>query len=141
MRSLGKWSQAVIGGVLVGGALTTSEPAEAWYNRGVALLDLKQYEKALISFNRTIEIEDNVPEFWHSKGCLHGILRDYAEAMKDFDHALELNPEFAMAWKSRGLFLQYLGRFQEAVESYDRSLVLEYDAETKKMRDALVTKI
>ncbi|MCC9000660.1 MAG: hypothetical protein LM522_14425, partial [Candidatus Contendobacter sp.] len=34
LRSLGKWSQAVIGGVLVGGALTTSEPADAWYNRG-----------------------------------------------------------------------------------------------------------
>ena len=34
LRSLGKWSQAVIGGVLVGGALTAAEPAEAWYNRG-----------------------------------------------------------------------------------------------------------
>ena len=34
LRSLGKWSQAVIGGVVVGGALTTSEPAEAWYNGG-----------------------------------------------------------------------------------------------------------
>jgi hypothetical protein len=34
LRSLGKWSQAVIGGVLVSDALTTSEPAEAWYNRG-----------------------------------------------------------------------------------------------------------
>ncbi|MFZ1642947.1 MAG: hypothetical protein WAV07_16255, partial [Candidatus Contendobacter sp.] len=34
LRSLGKWSQAVIGGVLVGGALTTSDQAQAWYNRG-----------------------------------------------------------------------------------------------------------
>ena len=37
LRSLGKWSQAVIGGVLVGGAaLTFSDPAEArsWYNSG-----------------------------------------------------------------------------------------------------------
>ncbi len=34
LRSLGKWSQAVIGGVLTGGALITAQPAEAWYNRG-----------------------------------------------------------------------------------------------------------
>ncbi|MBS1223765.1 MAG: hypothetical protein H6R24_443 [Proteobacteria bacterium] len=34
LRSLSKWSQAVIVGVVAGGALTTSEPAEAWYNRG-----------------------------------------------------------------------------------------------------------
>lgn len=34
LRSLGKWSQAVIGGVVVGGALTTAKPAEAWYNGG-----------------------------------------------------------------------------------------------------------
>ncbi len=30
LRSLGKWSQAVIGGVLLGGALTESSPANAW---------------------------------------------------------------------------------------------------------------
>ena len=45
LRSLGKWSQAVIGGVLAGGALTMTSPAVAaswvnrhgsggWYNRG-----------------------------------------------------------------------------------------------------------
>ena len=33
LRSLGKWSQAVISGVVIGGALMTAEPAEAWYNR------------------------------------------------------------------------------------------------------------
>ena len=35
LRSLGKWSQAVIGGVVLGGAVTTSQQAQAsWYNRG-----------------------------------------------------------------------------------------------------------
>ena len=35
LRSLGKWSQAVIGGVVLGGAVTTSQQARAsWYNRG-----------------------------------------------------------------------------------------------------------
>ncbi|MBS1223037.1 MAG: hypothetical protein H6R23_2657, partial [Proteobacteria bacterium] len=30
LRGLGKWSQAVIGGVLVGGAFIESNPAHAW---------------------------------------------------------------------------------------------------------------
>lgn len=30
LRGLGKWSQAVIGGVLLGGALTHADPARAW---------------------------------------------------------------------------------------------------------------
>ena len=34
LRSLGKWSQAVIGGVLLGGALTESRNANAWINGG-----------------------------------------------------------------------------------------------------------
>lgn len=36
LRSLGKWSQAVIGGVIAGGAVLAVPPAEAgsWYNRG-----------------------------------------------------------------------------------------------------------
>ena len=36
LRSLGKWSQAVIGGVLTGGAVLTASSAGAasWYNRG-----------------------------------------------------------------------------------------------------------
>ncbi len=34
LRGLGKWSQAVIGGILLGGALTVSQPANAqWINR------------------------------------------------------------------------------------------------------------
>ena len=34
LRGLGKWSQAVIGGVLLGGALTVSQQANAgWINR------------------------------------------------------------------------------------------------------------
>jgi hypothetical protein len=34
LRGLGKWSQAVIGGVLLGGALTVSQPTNAqWINR------------------------------------------------------------------------------------------------------------
>lgn len=32
LRSLGKWSQAVIGGVLVGGVLSVPKPAQAWVN-------------------------------------------------------------------------------------------------------------
>ena len=34
LRGLGKWSQAVIGGVLLGGALTESERANAWVAAG-----------------------------------------------------------------------------------------------------------
>ncbi|MDQ5909932.1 MAG: hypothetical protein QG599_2027 [Pseudomonadota bacterium] len=34
LRGLGKWSQAVIGGVLLGGALAHSPQASAWVNRG-----------------------------------------------------------------------------------------------------------
>ena len=35
LRSLGKWSQAVIGGVVAGSALVGANRAEAdWYNRG-----------------------------------------------------------------------------------------------------------
>ena len=33
LRGLGKWSQAVIGGVLLGGALSPSATASSWINR------------------------------------------------------------------------------------------------------------
>jgi hypothetical protein len=41
LRSLGKWSQAVIGGVLLGDALTHSAPAQAWSNRGGVTIPLE----------------------------------------------------------------------------------------------------
>ena len=37
LHSLGKWSQAVISGVLIGGTLTSSEPAQAWNNSGITI--------------------------------------------------------------------------------------------------------
>jgi len=41
LRSLGKWSQAVIGGVLLGDALTHSAPAQAWSNGGSVTIPLE----------------------------------------------------------------------------------------------------
>jgi tetratricopeptide (TPR) repeat protein len=102
---------------------------------------MKKYEKALMSFNKAVEIDDTVPEFWHSKGCVHGILRDFNEAMRDIDKAIALNPKFAMAWRSRGLFLQFLGKLNEAVVSYERSLALEFDPDTEATKETIRAKM
>jgi tetratricopeptide (TPR) repeat protein len=109
---------------------------QAWYNRGVLLLkrtkdiylfpgslDLseeskKQYQEAIESFNKTIEIEQKYHRAWYYRAECYAIIQEVDLAIKDLKEAIRLNSEYKTKAKTNTYFdeIREDERFKKLIE-------------------------
>jgi tetratricopeptide (TPR) repeat protein len=90
--------------------------AEAYYNRGVARMQLNQIEGALADFNKAIAINPKDPDAWNNRGLIYNRLGKPGDAVSDFTRAIDLDSVYGKAYCNRGLVYLKLGRTTEAQE-------------------------
>lgn len=100
--------------------------------KGVALLNLKEYEKAIECNDKAIKLNDHCAPAHCNKGValfhlnrviiyLHSllkkiylltciILKKYAEALYEYNKAIELNPNYSDAYFNREITLEKMGK-------------------------------
>jgi serine/threonine protein kinase len=66
--------------------------ALAYYNRGAAYRNLKEYELAIADHSRAIELNPKHANAYGGRGVAYYYLKDYQHAVQDFDRALQLDP-------------------------------------------------
>jgi tetratricopeptide (TPR) repeat protein len=94
----------------------------AWYNRGVALLNLGRYEESIVNHQESLRIKHDFCEAHYNIGVSLGMLGKEKEAIYEFDMALKIDPNYYLAWFGKGISLRILGRYEEAIQSYDQAL-------------------
>jgi len=98
-HTAGAWG-AEIGAVLTFsglayGASAVADSAEAWYDKGVALVALGRSEEALSCSDRALEINPDLAEVWYNKSAALHHLRRYPEARQCFEKAAQLGDQDA----------------------------------------------
>jgi tetratricopeptide (TPR) repeat protein len=101
---------------------------QTWYNRGVALSDLKRYEEALTSYDQALRHRPDKHEAWNNRGTTLNMLQRYEEAIASFDQALKLKSDEYKAWNNRGDALRNLKCYEEAISSYGKALEIKPDS-------------
>jgi tetratricopeptide (TPR) repeat protein len=76
-----------------------SDYADAWYNRGIALMNLTKYNESIKSFDKAIEYYKNTNE---------------------------IDPNLAKAWYNEGLAFKALGKTTEANAAFTKAEKLGY---------------
>jgi len=73
----------------------------AWLNRGLALEELEEYDIAIASFDKVIELKPDSYKAWNHRG--YGLVRlgRDEEALLCFDKALSIQPDYANAYYSK----------------------------------------
>ena len=66
--------------------------AGAWFNRGIALGNLRKYEEAVACYDEAIERNCCTAQAWYNKGIALQELETPAEALACFDRAIEIEP-------------------------------------------------
>ncbi|HET6489663.1 MAG TPA: tetratricopeptide repeat protein [Syntrophales bacterium] len=92
------------------------EVAAAYYNRGVARMQLNQLEGALADFSKAVEINPKDPDAWNNRGLMYNRLGKPGDAVSDFTRAIELDSVYGKAYCNRGLVYLKLGRTADAEE-------------------------
>jgi tetratricopeptide (TPR) repeat protein len=126
--------------------------ADAWFYRGLALLELRQcgdspstYEvtrngktkkivvvrrqlsEAIESFDRAITVDPSHAEAWLYRGIALHYWEKYSEAIASFDKTISIKPEIAEVWFYRAGTLWKLHQLTEALTSFDMAISIKPD--------------
>jgi tetratricopeptide (TPR) repeat protein len=108
--------------------LFSSEPASgdpaAAYDEGIAFLQEGEYEQALDSFTRAIELDPAYADAYYIRGALSSFLADYDVAVADFTHVIELAPNFPDVYFDRGQAYYYQSDLTQAQADFDQYIEL-----------------
>lgn len=107
---------------------------KSWYftERGVSYFLLKDYENALLDFNRALQNYPHSASALEWRASIYVKLERYEEAMDDLDLAAKLEPYNSRVHYERGNLHNKLKQYAEAVADYRK--VLHYEARDTELR-------
>ena len=114
--------------ILVGFPLVSDREAEEWKKRGDEQYYERDFEEAIASYDKALEIKPDSHKAWFNLGYALDDLGRHEDAIASYDKALEIKPDLHEAWNNRGVALCKLGRFEEAIASYDKALKFKPDS-------------
>lgn len=117
-QGLGQWEEAMN----CWNQLLTAEPENAqYYNyRGVCKFQLR-FAKAVLDFNKAIELDPNNPYHYACRAYIKDKTGDTEGAVDDYQKAFDLDPADAITLNNLGLAEQKLGHTKSARERFKYS--------------------
>lgn len=115
--------------VLNGTLKKNPSDGEAWFLKGENYANMHNFEAALQSYERVIELNytPRLKTAWLTKSILLAELQRYDEAFQAANKTIDLDPNSATAWSTKCYILGKSGRQAEANEALVRARELGYD--------------
>lgn len=101
------------------------EGGRVWYHRGQVFCHSRKFDKAVVCYDKALELSPENPILWRRKGFALIKAGRYDEAAACFDRALALDPRDATAWQRKGYALACLGAHEDAIACCDEALTLD----------------
>ena len=86
------------------------------------LMDVPDLNGALVSMNRSIELDPKAPESYFYRGNIFYSQQNYTAALNDYLKAVELNPQYREAYYNIGVTYNTTNRFQESIEPLTKAI-------------------
>ena len=86
--------------------------------------NLRDFDKAIADYNKTIELNDKFPWPYHNRGIAYGRLKRWDEAIADYGRAIDLDQNYASAYNGRAWSYCQIGKFEEALVDANKALEL-----------------
>ena len=102
------------------------EHAMAWNNIGVAKLCLSKPDKAVIAFEKALEIDPDYRDALHNRALAYSDVGELDSAMDDLNRAISLDPGHWASYKHRSILNQMLGNSQQSFKDYIKFKELTY---------------
>ena len=104
-------------------------------NRGVKLLDQKQYEEALDAFSEALNIDPNLNEAHWNSAIAYKKLGDYSHCLAETQQVLGTQSADAETFFMAALASQHLHHFAQADQYYQRYLAMDKSGENAEFAD------
>lgn len=94
------------------------------WTRGNIRFNKKDYNGALLDYNKTIECNPVFALCFVIRGDVKNKLNDYPGALQDLNRAVSLDPTIAEAYNNRGLAYEGLGNTTAAMQDYNKAILI-----------------
>ena len=105
------------------------DQATAKFKRGKVLFGKGDFEEAIKSYHRAIELEPNWAEAYVQRGYARRMNHDLDKALEDYDKATELDPRttaknrvVAQAYTNRGQILSMQLKLEDAINDFNKAI-------------------
>jgi len=105
-------------------SLTTST-AVALNNQGVVYNEAGEYQKAIATFDRAVELDPGLALSYSNRGWAYVELGQYEKVIADCSKAIALDPDLALPYSNRGLAYMELGQYEKAITDFDKAIELD----------------
>ena len=89
---------------------------DAYFYRGKAKWELKDYAGAGVDFAKAIQIRPSQAPYYYYRGQMYLEQKRFQEALADFDTTLARVPDYYDAVNYKGVVLAAMGKHQEAID-------------------------
>lgn len=94
------------------------DQAASWHRLGHVYEMIGQYERAIVVYRRSIELDPTSALPWNSLGDVYNDLNDHEAAIVAYRQAIELNPDYAWPYNNLGFVYEKIGRYDQAINLY-----------------------
>lgn len=109
--------------------------AQDYYNRGVEFLEKDDYDKAILYFNKVIQLDKNYTYAYAHRGFSYLKKGDNDKAIADCTQAIRLNPDYTTPYFTRGI--AYGGKHDYDMAIADHETVLQRNPNNVEAREFL----
>jgi len=81
-------------------------------------LQLKDYDKAIKNFSKSINLNPKYPESFNNRGIAYAEIQSYILAIKDYDEAIKLNKNYFSPHLNKGIALKNSQKFNQAIDCF-----------------------
>jgi len=128
-KSFARVASAAILTILVSTLLLFASPttstAVALNNQGVVYNEAGEYQKAIATFDRAVELDPGLALTYNNRGWAYIELGQYEQGITDCNKAIELDPGLALAYSNRGWAYIELGQYEQTIADCNKAIELD----------------
>jgi tetratricopeptide (TPR) repeat protein len=103
---------------------STPETAEIYRKQGMKLLTSRNYQAAIVAYDRAISLDFNTASDYYYRGLSLYKVRKIESALTDMERAIELDPNHGEFYLGRGFIIAKIGDRKTALTNYNRAIEL-----------------
>ncbi len=101
--------------------------ASAYFNAGMAYMNLGNFHEALANFSNALELDSNLIGVYKNIGIACNNLEKFTEAIQYYQQALKQTPNDPEIYRNLGIANDNLSHYSEAQDYYEKALSLSPD--------------
>jgi len=96
--------------------------AEGYYMKGLSHLQKKNYELALVEFQRSVQTDKKNKNAYFALGSVNETMGKFAEAARYYEEAIDIDQDYSEAYNALGVVYSRQERWQEALKAFKKAL-------------------